>query len=142
MPPREDSSMPIHIGQTIVSGMLEIKEDIGELTGKVEGMQASLSEINARVSHTVTREECAANIARLKKGPTDSSGYPAIRVPARQSPEPPDSLWEKAHKRIGVLISAAILLGLVGGTAIWMANAYQTIQRAQATIAKLDGGSP
>lgn len=125
-----DSSLPIHIGAKLVDAVLDLKSEVGRLAGQIDGLNASVGDLHGRVSQSLTRDEFAALMAgtRPKRPTTD------------QAKTTRDWLTG-AHKRIGLLLSAIALLVVLGGAAIWMANAYQTLQRAQAVLISVDGGA-
>lgn len=124
----EDSSLPTHIGQTIVDGMMDIKHDIGVLSGKMDGMNTAVGELRGQVAQAVSRDECASLMAG-KRSPRPVSSETAG-----------NGGWKRAHTRLGVILALCALLGIIGGTIVVAGSAWSTLERAQAALQRLDGG--
>jgi hypothetical protein len=127
---REDS-LPVHVGTTLIDAVLELKEQVGELSGKIDGLNSTVGDLHGRVAQTMTRDECAS----LMAGHRHPRPTPEAPMP------PPEGWWKRAQTRLGVIVTIVTLVALLGGAATWMVGAYQTIQRAEVALKKLDGGN-
>ena len=115
--------MPIHIGQTIINGVMDLKEEVGKLSGKIDGMQSTVGDLHGRVSQCMTRDECASLHSGQRRAPTPSTE-------ARKAVE----WWAKKRNQIAVISGSLVLLVMLGTAFYWMSSAYTVIQKARVEI--------
>jgi hypothetical protein len=128
MPPSRDDILPFNVGHTLVESVLKLTESVGRVEGKVDGLNEAVGALGARVSQSVTRDECAAYMTNTKPRIPTGGGYAAVKAAADEA----NGWWKRAQTRIAVIAGAVALLGLVVGAMLWMVNTYSAIQAVQA----------
>lgn len=122
MPKPDDSSLPIHIGQTVVNGMMDLKEEVGKLNGKVDGVIVTISELRAHQNTLMTREECA----RIQ---SQRRWKPSSEVRKERS-----EWWANTRNKVAVVAGLIVIACTMGGAFYWMSSAYNVIQKARVEI--------
>ncbi len=132
-----DDSLPVHVGTAMLDAVLDLKQEVGSLGGKIDGLNKSVGDLHGRVSQSMTRDECASLMAN-----TRHQRKPSAETAPAPAPDPkPESWWKGAQTKLAVILATITLLALVGGAGLWMFNAYQTLSKAQVALQRLDGGS-
>lgn len=135
MTPRsDDSSLPIHIGHTIIDGMMELKEEVGKLSGQIGGLQTSIGDLHGRIAQCMTRDECAAIHSGKRRNPS-------VETRKREGD------WlDRTQKKVAIIAGMLVILGVLGTAFYWMSSAYTVIEKARVEIraanGSRDGGVP
>ena len=132
MPPSRDDILPFNVGHTLVESVLKLTESVGRVEGKVDGLNEAVGALGARVSQSVTRDECAAYMTNAKPRVPTGGGYAAVKAAAEKTAAEDNGWWKRAQTRIAVVTGMIVLLGLAAGATLWMANTYSAIQAVRA----------
>jgi hypothetical protein len=133
-PKGEDSSLPIHIGHTIIDGMMELKEEVGKLSGQIGGLQSSIGDLHGRIAQCMTRDECAAMHSGKRRTPS-MEALQQERARKKAAGE-----WlDRAQKKVAITAGLLLIIGTLCTAFYWMSSAYSVIQKARVEIKASNG---
>lgn len=132
---KEESSLPVHLNARLVDAVLELKEGVGRVEGKIDGLNQAVSDLHGRVAQSMTRDECASKHAGLfpprhRPGSASTPKIPLSMLPHGRDDDA-DSWWKRAQVRVGVLTGLIVLLTTLGGGFYFMASEYNDSKLAK-----------